>query len=83
MIINIFNQQFMKTSLGVDYVVVSDVSNTTSTNRVVQTVADDGVDVVPETYVATHQRHQVVDFPYLTEVLVKFLLFSIISFAVV
>ena len=65
-----FNQQFMKTSLGVDYVVVSEVSNTTSTNRVVQTVADDDVDVVPETYVATYQRHQVVDFPYLTEVLV-------------
>ena len=51
-------------SLNADFVVVTDSSSSDEIHPTVQTVADDKVDVVADLFVATHQRHQFVDFSY-------------------
>ena len=63
----------MKQSLGADFEVVTDVSTSNVTHPVVQTVADDKVDVVADTFVANYDRYKYVDFAYQTQVKSKHL----------
>jgi hypothetical protein len=69
----------MKQALGADFEVVTDVSTSNVTHPVVQTVADDKVDVVADTFVANYDRYKYVDFAYQTQVKSK-QLFSVVFY---
>lgn len=58
----------MKESMGTGFEVVTELSPSNVTHRVIQAMSDDKLDIVSENFVSTYDRYKYVDYPYLPEV---------------
>jgi hypothetical protein len=56
--------QALENKLNLNYSIVTEVSESNLTHPIIQTVSDDKVDIVADSFVPTQKRHKFVDFSY-------------------